>query len=143
LFERDVPESALRTALLARLERLLDPAKPLDGEGEMAKRWIELQGASPKPDIYDEKLAGMWRGLGCASDGAPFVLMGLVATMSNPYSTPFAQNSVQASKLAADFLKEDCAGARGTSAETRAALIKLRDAAPRASAQPNAQPAKP
>jgi hypothetical protein len=111
----------------------------------MASRWVELQAASPELGIYEEKLAELWRGIGCASGGAPFVLTGLVGNISiSPLgSSPFAENSVQVPKLAADFLKEDCAGARGISEYTRTKLIKLRDAAPQASAKPNTQPAKP
>jgi uncharacterized protein YjbI with pentapeptide repeats len=141
-FEHDIPESDRRTAILRGLERNLDPTKPLDGEEEMARRWIELQGASPEPDIYEEKLANVWRGIGCAADGAPFVLTGLVRTMSGQ-SPLFAKRSAQVSRLAADFLKEDCAGAHGISEDTRVALMKLREATNQTPAMPNSPPTKP
>ena len=140
-FQQYVPESGRRTETLAQLERRLDPKRALDGEDEMARRWVELQDASPHPDIYEEKLADLWRGIGCSSDGAPFVLTGLVFTMSIPSSSPFTSDSMQVPRLAADFLKQDCVGARGISEDTRATLIKLRDAVPKASAKPNTQPA--
>ena len=122
----------------------------------MARRWAELEAAPPEREIYEEKLAELWRGIGCAADGAPFVLTGLLRIMSMSTSSssaalaessyaisPFADHSVQVPKLAADFLKEDCAGARGISEHTRAMLMKLRDAAPQELAKPNTQPAKP
>jgi uncharacterized protein YjbI with pentapeptide repeats len=143
LFERDVPESDRRTEILATLEKKLDPRIPLAGEEEMARRWDELQAAvTPEPD-YEEKLAKLWREIGCTTDEAPFVLTGLVDIISVQTTSPFLDNSVQVPKLAADFLKEDCVGARGISEKTRAALIKLRDAVPQTVAKPNTQPAKP
>ena len=144
LIEHDVPERHGRTAIIARFEQDLDPAKTLDGEQEMARHWIELQGASPEPDLYEEKLADAWREIGCAADGAPFVLTGLIRSLSSEFlKSPFAKDSVQVPTLAAAFLREDCAGARGISEDTRTKLMKLRDATPQTSTQPNTQPAKP
>ena len=137
MFKHDVPAGPRREEALKRLQLTLDPAKPLPAELEMARVWSELKDASPQPQPYLEQLADLWRGIGCAADEAPFVLTGLVRTLSSV--SPFTQDSPQVPKLAADFL--NCAGARGISEETRAALMKM--AAPQTSANPNAQPAKP
>ena len=51
LFEGEVPKRRGRTETLALLEQRLDPAKPVDGEEEMARRWIELQGAWKYPNF--------------------------------------------------------------------------------------------
>jgi hypothetical protein len=137
--EHDVPDGHLRAEALERLDQNLDPAEPLTGEDEMAKRWSELQAVSPQPDVYEKKLAELWRGIGCASEGAPFVLTGLVEHIEDR----FAGDSAEVPRLAAEFLKEDCAGARGISEDTRSRLIKLRDSHPPEAAKPDAAPAKP
>jgi uncharacterized protein YjbI with pentapeptide repeats len=134
-FEREFPERRKAT-IVARLEQTLDPKKPLDGEEEIARRWIDLQDLSPAPNLYEKRLADLWRGLGCAPDGAPFVLTQLANYMSIPMKSdckvdnvlsPFGCYSAQIPQLAADFFKQDCAGARGISNDTKALLTKLRD----------------
>jgi uncharacterized protein YjbI with pentapeptide repeats len=137
LFEQDVPDGHIRADALERLEQNLDPARPLLGEDEMARRWSELQAVSPQRGVYEKKLAELWRSIGCAPEGAPFVLMRLVENIEDRFGTA----SVEVPKLAAEFLKEDCAGARGISDYTRSQLIELRDAVP--PRVPDAQPPKP
>ena len=139
-FEQEVPKGAMRDENLARLMHNLDPMKPLDVEDEIEKRWAALQVSSPDPDLYAQRLAQLWRQIGCAADGAPFVLSNLAKFMSPPPGLPtgivealrigekwpFADDSAHVPQLVTDFLKEDCAGARGISERIRTTLMKLR-----------------
>jgi hypothetical protein len=143
LLERNIPDGPLKVQALDRVERNLDPAKPLAGEDEMATRWSELQGVSPPPDLYEKKLAEVWRVIGCAPEGAPFVVAGMASRISSSGLSPFASDSAEVPRLAAEFLKEDCAGAHGILEDTRSQLIKLRDTTPQEAAKPDVRPPKP
>jgi hypothetical protein len=92
----------------------------------MAEYWDKLQTLSPAPDAYEERLAKQWWQIGCSTEGAPYVLAGLIETMNSDYS-PFSSNSVQVPRLAANFLKDECAGARGLSDDAKGKLKALRD----------------
>jgi hypothetical protein len=98
--------------VLKRLDPRLDPAKPLEGEAEMAQRWTELQNSSLTSSAYEKELFNQWQRIGCAVDGAPYVLTALIQTLRS-HMSPFKYNSPQLERLEAEFLKEDCAGARG------------------------------
>jgi hypothetical protein len=102
----------------------LDPGKPLKDEAEMAQRWAELQSSSLTQSAYEEELFNQWERIGCAVGGAPYVLTGLIRTLQ-PWLSPFNYNSPQPARLAAEFLKEDCAGARGLSEATKEKLKDL------------------
>jgi uncharacterized protein YjbI with pentapeptide repeats len=115
----------LRAEALARVEPRLDPETPLHEEEQMAERWKKLQ-RSPAPDTYEAKLAKQWRQIGCSPDGAPYVIAGLIRTMAFGFS-PFSPDSVHVPQLAADFLKDGCAGARGLSDRDKGILKALRD----------------
>jgi hypothetical protein len=134
ILELDVPESEVRTPILASLEQLLNPFVPLEGDNEIAERWIELQDSSPAQDLYEKELADIWRKIGCRADGAPFVIARLTEIMNG--GSLFAWNSVEVPRLATDFLAQECAGARGMSPRTRAQLTQLRSR----SSQPSAKP---
>jgi hypothetical protein len=104
----------------------LDPAKPLKDEAEMAQRWAELQSSSLTQSAYEEELFNQWRRIGCAVDGAPYVLTALIQRLQFQFGrSPFAYNSPQPARLAAEFLKEDCAGARELSEDTKEKLREL------------------
>jgi uncharacterized protein YjbI with pentapeptide repeats len=132
-----------RTWTGAKLGLILDPTRPLDGEQEMARRWADLQAASPARDVYEKELAKLWREIGCAAAGAPYVLTNLIETAQSNRISPFAPGSAQIPQLAADFLTESCAGARGISESTRAQLIALRDQAPQQPVDPGAPAVAP
>src|SRR5262249_33978789 len=104
----------------------LDPRKPVDNEDEMVRHWTALQRTSHVPNNYEEGLANTWLRIGCSADEAPYVLERLVEMLPDR----FAPDSVELPKLAAAFLKEDCAGARGISEHVRMVLAKYRDAGP-------------
>jgi hypothetical protein len=130
----EVSEGVEKFAAMARIERRLNPAKALEGEKEMAEIWAAREGMSPTPEAYAKTLAGQWRKLGCAAEGAPYVLQGLVRQLSDTWSSPFRDQSAEAKALAADFLYKDCAGAHGLSEADKAKLKKI--AAPAAQKAP-------
>jgi len=110
---------------MEKIEKRLDSTKPLEGEDEMAKDWAARERETPAPEAYAKSLAGIWRELGCAAEGAPYVLHGLVAHLSSPVS-PFRDQSDAAKDLAAAFLDEaHCAGALGLSEDDKARLKKI------------------
>ncbi len=100
----------------------------------MAKVWAARERETPTPEAYVKNLAVVWRELGCTADGAPYVLHGLVAQLSDPILSPFQHQSGWAKKLASDFLYENCAGAHGLSEEDKATLKEI--AAPAAPQPP-------
>jgi hypothetical protein len=112
--EHEVLEGGLRAEALKRMDQRLDPAKPLEDEAEMAQRWAELQSSSLTLSAYEGELFNQWQRIGCAVDGAPYVLTSLTQTLQL-WLSPFKADSLQPARLAAEFLKEDCAGARGLS----------------------------
>jgi uncharacterized protein YjbI with pentapeptide repeats len=124
MFEHDVPAGSRREEALKRLQLTLNPAKPPPAEQEMARIWSGLKDASPQPQPYLEQLFELLREIGCASDGAPFVLTGLVRSIPERLF-----DSEQAANLAAAFLRKDCVGARGIAEDVRAQLEKLSDTA--------------
>jgi hypothetical protein len=95
-------------------------------DGEMATIWATRERESPTPVAYTKTLAGQWRELGCAAEGAPYVLHGLAAQLSNTLISPFRDQSEEAKSLAFDLLDEaHCAGARGLSEADKAELKKI------------------
>jgi uncharacterized protein YjbI with pentapeptide repeats len=122
--EHEFLQGAMPTEVLKRLDPRLDPAKPLKDEAEMAQRWAELQSSSVTLSAYEEELFNQWQRIGCAADGAPYVLTALIKTLQSHLS-PFKYNSSQLERLEAEFFKEDCVGARGLSEDTKEILKVL------------------
>jgi hypothetical protein len=122
--EHEVPEGVLRAEILKRLDPRLDPAKPLKDEVEITQRWAELQSSSLTLSAYEGELFNQWQRIGCAVDGAPYVLTGLIHTLQ-AHTSPFKYDSPQLARLEAEFLKEDCAGGRGLSEDTKGILKAL------------------
>ncbi len=113
----------------------MDPTKALEGEDEMAKIWAARERESPTPQAYEKSLAGLWRKTGCAVEGAPNVLHGLVARLNSPLYSPFRDRSDAVKALAAAFLDEvQCPGAHGLSEADKAELKRI--AAPAAPPAP-------
>ncbi len=108
----------------------LDPSKALERETEMAKVWADQERSSPAPEVYEKSLAAQWQKTVGAADGAPYVLRALLRRLEIPSHSPFAEDSPEVPKLAAAFLKPDCAGARGLSEAEIAKLKALAAKAP-------------
>jgi hypothetical protein len=120
---------------MERIEYTLDPTKALDGEDEMAKIWAARERESPIPEVYAKSLAGQWREIGCATEGAPYVLHAFIRRFSDPEISPFRHQSEQIKLLAKDFLDEaQCPGAHGLTEADKAKLKEI--AAPAAPQAP-------
>ena len=142
-FKKKVPDDVYRAAPLARIELRLDPEKPLNEEKQMAEHWEELQAAPPPaPDVYEAALAEQWRQIGCSTQGAPYVLARLIRYMDYSLS-PFSPGSPQVPQLAAEFLKDNCAGASGLSDDEKGRLKALRDRGAQKPPNPSAQGPQP
>jgi len=125
LIAEGVPEGDNRDAAMERIEQRLDPEKALEGEDEMAKIWAARESEAATPEAhekFEKSLAGQWREVGCAPEGAPYVLHGLIAGY-RLVRFVFHSQSEEAKSLAAAFLDEaHCPGAHGLSEADKAAL---------------------
>jgi hypothetical protein len=91
----------------------------------MAKVWAARERESPYPEVYENSLAGQWRELGCAAEGAPHVLYALIGRLGRDDS-PFRDRSDAAKALAAAFIDEaHCPGAHGLSEDDKAMLKEI------------------
>ena len=126
LFTEEVPEGIYKRATMEKIEGHLNPTKVLEGENEMTRVWAARERESPAPEAYIKSLAGQWRELGCAAEGAPYVLDGLVIQLATPEDLPVFYESDAATALANDFLDEaNCPGAHGLSKAAKAVLNKI------------------
>jgi uncharacterized protein YjbI with pentapeptide repeats len=126
LIAEEVPEGAAKRAAMERIEQRLDPAKALEGEDEMAKIWAAREREAPIPEAYEKSLASQWHIIGCADEGAPYVLHALIVRLSRSDASPFSDRSDEAKALAAAFLNEgNCPSAHGLSEADKATLKKI------------------
>jgi hypothetical protein len=122
--------------ILENIKRRLDSSNVLEGEDEMTKLWAAHNKETPAPAVYEKSIAGLWREVGCDSNGAPYVIYGLIDRLSGIEvsgmdALPFRDKSDEAKALATAFLDEArCPGAHGLSESDKAKLIALRDRAP-------------
>jgi uncharacterized protein YjbI with pentapeptide repeats len=132
------PAGEWRSQALARIEPI-DPAKPLDGETDMAKAWGDLEQSQPDLDVQQNVL----RETGCSITGAPFVIQALILQGGvkvphddgliivddmGPFGGRFGADRSHPAALAQYFLDEaNCQGARGLSEEDRSRLREIRD----------------
>jgi uncharacterized protein YjbI with pentapeptide repeats len=133
-----VPQGDHRRDAMERIEEKLDPdpTKTLAGEDEMAKLWNDRANSSPTTEVYEKRLAGIWEQIGCAAEGAPYVIRGLLAHFAY-YRNPFEAQSSQPYKLAQAFLDEEqCPGAHGLTEDEKAKLRATRDRPPPPAAKP-------
>ena len=116
-----------RRAALERIEQRLDPAKALEGEGEMAKVWTVQASSSPSIEVYEKRLVEISRTKGCAAEDAPYMIRALLFQL-NLDPSPFNEQSLHPPKLAQTFLDEEhCPGARGLTDAERIKLKRIRD----------------
>jgi uncharacterized protein YjbI with pentapeptide repeats len=112
-----------RTALIARIDKVLTPSNPLDRENEMAQYWANLQAASPIPSNYETEVVRQYKQIGCAADYSPYVVKQLIFRIRE--GNFFANDSPRLPQLAVELLKESCAGSRALSQEDRQFLTAL------------------
>jgi hypothetical protein len=115
---------------MKRIEQRLDPTKALEGEDEMAKVWAARERETPAPEAYEKSQIGQLREVGCAAEGAPYVLHRIIARLN--YSSDRSDDD---RAFAAAFLDDaHCPGAHGLSEADKAKLKKI--AAPAAPQAP-------
>jgi uncharacterized protein YjbI with pentapeptide repeats len=135
LVHENLSEGALgpdkvRSSALKRIE-YLDPTQVVEAEEKMANVWRTH--SSPAMTVSEKRLAGMWQEIGCAGDGAPHVLRGLLRHLerseeSDTHSNAFSEQSSELPGLAAIFLDEErCPGAHGFTDDEKAKLKEIRD----------------
>jgi hypothetical protein len=117
LIEQKLHDEGRRKAALARLDPRLDPSKQLKDEPAMKESWRALEGSSATDEAQQE-MANQWRRIGCAADGAPYVLTALSRNMSKLRDSWRQQ-------VATAFLDPKCAGGRGMSPKTMEELQAL------------------
>jgi hypothetical protein len=90
-----------------------------------AKAWTDLaKGSAGWAGSYSDTLAKIWKEIGCAADGAPYVIGALISRFDHTSG----RNLSQWAEVAAAFLDEPrCPGARGLSEENKAKLQEIRD----------------
>jgi uncharacterized protein YjbI with pentapeptide repeats len=122
LIAKEVPAGEMRENALRNIA-ILDPARPLPEEKDMAKAWTDAARAPFDAAAYE----GALREVGCGEDGAPFI----VSALSDNLKERFELGSTRPAALAAIFLDEaQCPGARGLSEGDKNTLRDLASAKP-------------
>jgi hypothetical protein len=141
MIAEQVLEGGHRRAAMERIEQWLDPdpTKALEEVEAMEKVWKAQARSSPAIEVYEKRLARIWRETGCASEGAPYVLRGLLDHLETRIApiygghiygaqNPFGPQSPQLPALANAFLDEKhCPGAHGLTEYEKARLKAIRD----------------
>jgi uncharacterized protein YjbI with pentapeptide repeats len=150
LIANSVPLEGARDQALGQIAILEKPPYVAD-EGS-ANAWTDLARESARSaGSYFNILAEILKEIGCAADGAPYVinglmhpvgrvgLLGVVAVNLVSLDWRFQGNPSQEAEIATAFLDEkNCPGARGLSEESKAKLREIRDRGLPAAAGPAA-----
>jgi hypothetical protein len=91
---------------------------------DIAENWRRREDRSSPDEVFNKAREEEWRRAGCNPEKAPYVVEALTPRVDSA----FRQDS--AARLASAFLGNECAGARGISAETRATLEWLKQSSP-------------
>ena len=104
----------------------------------MRDAWDKQSRQPVSQDVYEAEVARHWRDAGCAAAGGPRVAAALARRLkSRRFSpSPLSEGSPYPAQLAAAFLTESCAGAKGLPAEIVADLKQLVASVPRTPAAP-------
>ena len=113
-----VPLGSLRDLALGRIEPL--GKTPYEEDGMSAKDWRRLAAESRRSaEVHPGELERRLIGIGCAVEGAPYVIRGLIEQLD----VRFQHNSARKTEIAGAFLDEaNCPGAQGLSEENKATL---------------------
>jgi hypothetical protein len=119
--EREVPPGRLRAHALQRIKTLEKP--PYEVDQASATEWAKRADTSAHlAAAYPEALAKSLIETGCAADGAPYVIGGLIRQLD----FRFKKQPLQEIEVAKAFLSAaTCPGARGLSDANKAALQKI------------------
>jgi pentapeptide repeat protein len=117
-------ESFARLKSLVPLDKIQDldkAAKPaIAGEGEMTAAWNKLAGSVPATDLFEKGVTQRLRDTGCAAEGAPYVVRGVIRT-----AIAFGLSPGELSALAKAFLSKDCGSAYGLTEADRTKLTDI------------------
>ena len=115
-----------RDQVLGQIAALGKP--PYVANESSAKAWTDLaEDSARSAGSYFDILARTLRAIGCAAEGAPYVIGGLIPRLD----WRFEGNRSQEAEVAAAFLDEaKCPGARGLSEENKGKLQEIWDRAP-------------
>jgi hypothetical protein len=124
-----MPAGYVRDEALKRITTLEKP--PYLPDPASATAWVPLAETSLRSAVsYPDALMKTLIGIGCAAEGAPYVISGLIRQLGDRFS----QQPAQQAGVAKAFIDErNCAGARGLSAADKASLQQIIDAAPKPS----------
>ena len=126
--EATVPAGKLREAALERIKMRLNPETPLREAVDTAPEWHKLGANSPTDDALDPARAEIVearRVAGCAAEGAPYVIRGLLRR----FAPVFNQESEKI--LAKAFLDPvTCPAATQLSEDDKASLTAIRGPTP-------------
>jgi uncharacterized protein YjbI with pentapeptide repeats len=127
-FESALPQDIdEREEILTRIAEL-DPDKKSDWRPD---DWKLLE-RRPEPKDYEKKLAAKLRQIGCAAEGAPYVIHALLGARLFEHVIKTLElrldDPAQRADIAKAFLNEEhCPGARGLSGQDKAVLREIRD----------------
>jgi uncharacterized protein YjbI with pentapeptide repeats len=133
---RDQALANRRDQALAQVATIGKP--PYVADEASAKAWTDLAIESARSaGSYFNMLAKIFKEIGCAADGAPYVIGGLIPRLDGR----FEHNPGQEAEVVAAFLDEaKCPGARGLSEENKAKLQAIHDRGVPAPPGPGATP---
>ena len=132
LIENSAPAGLRRAEALARIAKLEKP--PYSPDLASAEAWGLAKASSPLAASYLDTQVKTLIGIGCADEGAPYVISGLIRQLRYRFEQHLSQEAGVA-KVFLDELK--CPGAHGLSAADKATLQRIVRQAP-ASAGPGA-----
>jgi uncharacterized protein YjbI with pentapeptide repeats len=137
LIEKSLPAGPLRDQALERIAILEKP--PYVADEASAKAWMDLAEESASPnDSFVTTRAKVFKEIGCAADGAPYVMGALIRQLDDQFLGYIGPHLAQEAEVAAAFLDEaKCPGALGLSEENKAKLREIRDRPLPASSRPN------
>jgi uncharacterized protein YjbI with pentapeptide repeats len=123
LIENNVPAGSLRDGALQRIASLKKP--PYFEDEPSAKAWAELEEiSSHSGGLYYETSLKTLETIGCASDGAPYVVGGLIPQLNGRFGDRLSQET----PVLSAFLDEaKCPGVRGLPEEIKSQLKQIRD----------------
>jgi class 3 adenylate cyclase/uncharacterized protein YjbI with pentapeptide repeats len=123
LIETSVPAGSQRDEALRRIAITLEKP-PFVADEASAKAWMDVAKWSARSAGYFDALAKTLKEIGCAADGGPYLIAGLIQGLDHH----FEGNLVQEPEVAATFLDEaSCPGARGLSEPDKNVLREIRD----------------
>jgi uncharacterized protein YjbI with pentapeptide repeats len=129
LIENSIPTVGGRASALRQTATLEKP--PYVEDEVVTKAWTDLAKVSAgSTGSYFSTLAKLFKETGCAADGAPYVIGGLIRRRGNRVQLDdrFEGHRLEGAEVATAFLEEaKCPGARGLSEENKAKLQEIRD----------------